>query len=130
MKVNVDAAPFKISSTCAAAVARDENGLFLRASSVVFSGVSDTEQLEALACRKALVLAVDLDLQQLRVAKCLNVVRNVHGARMGSYGQIIKEIKARMTNFTSIDIVHKGRESNVGMYGFRVRLMAFVTSSL
>jgi hypothetical protein len=30
-----------------------------------------------------------------------------------SYGQIIKEIKARMKDFTSVDIVHVGRKSNV-----------------
>jgi hypothetical protein len=32
---------------------------------------------------------------------------------MGSYGQIIKEINARMEDFTSVNIVHEGRESNV-----------------
>jgi hypothetical protein len=38
----------------------------------------------------------------------LNVVKNIHGAGMGSYGQIIKEINARMEEFTSVNIVHEG----------------------
>jgi hypothetical protein len=106
MKINVDAALSKISRIGAvAAVARNETGEFLGASAVVVAGFSDAEQLEAMACREALALAVASD--------CLNVVRNVHGAGMGSYGQIIKEIKARMVNFTSVDFVHEGRGSNV-----------------
>jgi ribonuclease HI len=115
MKVNVDAALSNTSSTGAAAVvARDENGMFLGASAVVFSSVLDAEQLEALACLEALAFTADLDLRRFRVASnFLNVVKNIHGVGMRSYGQIINEIKARMEDFTSDDIVHTGRESNV-----------------
>jgi hypothetical protein len=35
---------------------------------------------------------------------------------MGSYGEIIKEIKARMEDFTLVHIVHVGRRSNVDAY--------------
>jgi hypothetical protein len=44
----------------AAAVARDDNGMFLEASVVVMSGITDPEQLEALACQKSMSLASDL----------------------------------------------------------------------
>jgi ribonuclease HI len=115
MNINVDVALSKISRIGAvAAVARDETGKFLGASVVVVTGFSDAEQLEAMACREVLAHAADLDLLRFRVASdCLNVVRSVHGAGMGSYSQIIKEIKARMVNFTSVNFVHEGRESNV-----------------
>ena len=38
-----------------AAVARDDDGMFLGASVVVMSGITNPEQLEALACRKSIV---------------------------------------------------------------------------
>ncbi|TVU32538.1 hypothetical protein EJB05_24269, partial [Eragrostis curvula] len=106
VKINVDAVLSKISSTSAvAAITREGSGRFIGASAIV---------LEASACREALALAADLGLQNFRVASdCLNVVKNVHGPGMGIYGQIVKEIKARMASFTSVDLVHEGRESNV-----------------
>jgi hypothetical protein len=63
IKVNVDAALSKISRTSmVTTVARDETGKFLGASTIVVAGSSDMEQLEAMACREALVLAADLNL--------------------------------------------------------------------
>ena len=43
-----------------AAVARDDDGMFLGASVVVMAGITDPEQLEALACRKSMSLPSDL----------------------------------------------------------------------
>jgi hypothetical protein len=97
---------------CSALVLPD--GIFLGAWDIVFSSVSDAEQLEALACREALALVADLDLQLFKVSTdCLHVVKNIHGVGIGSYDQIIKEIKARMEDFTLVDIVQKVQESNV-----------------
>jgi hypothetical protein len=88
MKVNVDVVISKTSSTGTdAAVAMDENGMFLGASIVVFSSALDAKQLEVLAYREVVALAADLDLRRFRVANnYLNVVKNIHGAGMGSYG--------------------------------------------
>jgi hypothetical protein len=58
LKINVDTAIEK--STCrdsVAVVARDACGRFQRAAVVVFPGKTESETLEALACREAIALA-------------------------------------------------------------------------
>jgi ribonuclease HI len=61
-----------------AAVARDDTGLHLGASVVVFSGKTEAETLEALACREAVSLAKDINARKVRVASdCKNVVANL-----------------------------------------------------
>lgn len=97
MKLNVDAATSKASQiVAAAAVARDEHGRFLGASAIVISGLSDTEQLEVIACHEGLALASDLGFRKFRFASdCASMVKNIAGACMGDYGQIIMEIKAK-----------------------------------
>jgi hypothetical protein len=64
-KINVDAAVSKNHPSAAiAAVARDSEGSFFGASSVL-QGISDPETLEAMACREGLALASDLFLQRI-----------------------------------------------------------------
>jgi len=89
-KINMDAAKSKNSSSASvAAVARDISGLFLGASTVVFTGVSDPETLEILACREGLALASDLLISKARVASdCVNAVNSLQGEGMGQYGPI------------------------------------------
>ena len=80
-KMNVDAAKSKSSSSASvAAVARDISGLFLGASTVVFTSVSDPETLDVLACREGMALASDLLILKARVASdCVNAVNNLQG---------------------------------------------------
>jgi hypothetical protein len=60
-KINVDAAVRKQGRIGAlAAVCRSDDGLFLGASTIVLRGIVDPTILEALACREALALALDL----------------------------------------------------------------------
>lgn len=75
----MDAALSKNSKLVAvAAVARDNSGCYLGASTLVFAGMSDPEILEVLAWREGLALANDLLIQQARVASdCLNAVRSI-----------------------------------------------------
>jgi ribonuclease HI len=115
VKINVDAATSKNSSIGSiAAVARDANGSFLGASSVVMDGMSDPETLEAMACREGLTLGEDLLLRRVKLATdCLNVVNMINGEGRGSYGHIVQEIKARKTTFGKVDIVHEQRSANV-----------------
>jgi len=89
-KINMDAAKSKNSSSASvAAVARDISGFFLGASTVVFTGVSDPETLEILACREGLALASDLLISKARVASdCVNAVNSLQGEGMGQYGPI------------------------------------------
>ena len=50
------------------------------------TGISDSEQMEALPCRKGLTLATDLGLQKFRMAtNCANVVKNIREDGMRSY---------------------------------------------
>jgi len=145
MKVNVDAAVSKNAGRAsAAAVARDANGLFLGASAVVMTGMTDPETIEVLACREGVALAQDLLLSRIRLASdCSNAVGNIRtGAERGIYGAVIKEIKEMARGFQTIDFVHESRSSNIdahvlaksslfdayaGMCGFSIRRMAFVT---
>ena len=114
MKVNVDAALSKNSSTVTmAAVARNEAGRFQGASVVVMQGISDPETAEVMACREGLALASDLMLRKVRIATdCENAVRNMRGPGMGCHGHIIRELKEGMASFEKAEIVHESRASN------------------
>ena len=115
MKLNVDAATSKNSNlSTVAAVARGEHGDFLGASSVVLHGITNPEMLEAMACREGMSLAADLYFQSFRLATdCINVVRSLEGEGMGSYGQIVREIKARTADSREVQFAHEGRTTNV-----------------
>ncbi|WVZ50563.1 hypothetical protein U9M48_001805 [Paspalum notatum var. saurae] len=78
-KINVDATISENSNWVAiAAVARNEDGVYLGASVVVTEGTNNLETLEALACREGLFLASDLSLRRYRLASdCANVIRSV-----------------------------------------------------
>jgi hypothetical protein len=78
-KLNVDAATARDSRDGAVGVVcRLETGLFLGASMLKIQGVSDPVTLEAMACREALALAQDLNLQRVTVATdCLSVVNDL-----------------------------------------------------
>ncbi|KAK1647535.1 hypothetical protein QYE76_065340 [Lolium multiflorum] len=86
-KFNVDAAVAKNTGGGAqGVVCRSAGGVFLGASSLVVAGISDPAILEALACREALALAEDLNIQKMVVASdCLQVINNIHGDFGGSY---------------------------------------------
>jgi len=113
-KINVDAATSKNSASGSiAAVARDSSGVFLGASSVTVSGLSDPETLEVLACREGLALASDLLLQKVRLTSdCANAVRSIKGEAFGPYGHIVREITTTVVNFHKVEFVHERREAN------------------
>jgi hypothetical protein len=52
----------------AAVVARNDNGVFLGASAVVMLGITNLEQVEAVACQEGLSLASDLGIQSFTLA--------------------------------------------------------------
>jgi hypothetical protein len=43
---------------------------------------------------------------------CLSVTKAIHGEGLGLYGQLVKEIRARLTAFEYSDIMHESRSSN------------------
>ena len=79
VKINIDAALFKNTSTAsAAAIARDEDGRFMGASALVLQGIVDPEVVESIACREGMALASNLRADGLRLASdCLNIVKSI-----------------------------------------------------
>ncbi|KAK1614277.1 hypothetical protein QYE76_019794 [Lolium multiflorum] len=68
-KFNVDAVvPKNTGGGALGVVCRSAGGVFLGASALVVAGISDPAILEALACREALVLAEDFNIQKMVVA--------------------------------------------------------------
>jgi ribonuclease HI len=113
-KINVDAAISRTGSGGAVgAVCRSAEGIFLGATTLTVDGISDPTIMEALACREALALAADLNLQKLVVATdCLSVVKSMEQPFSGTYGMIIEEIKLTARNFTHAAFKHENRRSN------------------
>jgi hypothetical protein len=88
-------------------------GLFLGATTLTVDGISDPTIMEALACREALALAADLNLQKFVVATdCLSVVNNMEQPFRGAYSMIIDEIKLTARSFTHATFKHENRRSN------------------
>ena len=73
----------------------------------------EPDTVEAIACKEGLVLASDLVLRDFRLS-CDNtgVIRSIREGSMGSYGYIVKEIRARLREFNFVEFVHEGRQSN------------------
>jgi len=115
MKINVDAALAKNSTKVfAGAVAQDINGKFLGASTVILEGRMELDTVEAIMCKEGLALASNLVLRDFRLV-CDNarVIRSIQEGSMASYGHVVQEIRARSHEFSFVDFVHEGRQSNV-----------------
>ncbi|TVU19810.1 hypothetical protein EJB05_35982, partial [Eragrostis curvula] len=114
MKINVDAAISKnVGKATAAAIVRDEAGVFQGASVLVISGLLNPETMEAVACREGLALAADLGLRRFRMASdCLSVVKTIQRSGLGAYGHVVMEIKARAAAFECSEIMHESRTTN------------------
>ncbi|TVU09678.1 hypothetical protein EJB05_43168, partial [Eragrostis curvula] len=106
MKINVDEALAKNSSKLA-------TSLDIGASALVMEGISDPKMVEAMACWEGLALANDLMFQKFKLTTdCLNVVRSLQRTTMETYGNIVREIKARTANLAEVSFVHERREAN------------------
>jgi hypothetical protein len=82
-------------------------------SAVVFKGVSDPPTLEALACREALALAKDVDLNRLVIASdCKQVVSDIAAGTGGQYAAIVQEINIQRLDFQDVSYTFEGRNSN------------------
>jgi ribonuclease HI len=94
-------------------VYRSEAGLFLGASSLKIQGIADPPTLEAIACREAIALAQDLNLQQITVATdSSTVVNDMVRPYVGRYSTMIPEIKELLVPFSEITSRHENRASN------------------
>ncbi|KAK1611389.1 hypothetical protein QYE76_035062 [Lolium multiflorum] len=114
-KINVDAALSKSSKRASlAAIARNEAGAFLGASTMVMAGVDDPEVLEAMACREGMALAADLYLRRVKLASdCANVIKSINISDiLIAYGQVVREIRTTRVEFEHFDFVHEDMDSD------------------
>jgi hypothetical protein len=99
-KINIDAAMSKTSfGSVVGVVSRSENGDFMGASTLTVPGVpgvSDPATIKAIACREAMALAKDLQLQRVTVASdCLSVINTLKTEGFkGSFSMILDEVKS------------------------------------
>uniref|UniRef100_A0A453ANK3 RNase H type-1 domain-containing protein n=1 Tax=Aegilops tauschii subsp. strangulata TaxID=200361 RepID=A0A453ANK3_AEGTS len=96
-----------------AAVCRDQFGMYLGSSAVVFQGINDPLILETYACREALALADDLAVQTICVASdCQGVVNDINKGTGGPNAAIVHEILTRCESFSSFSFIHERRNFN------------------
>jgi hypothetical protein len=90
IKVNVDAAVSKnIARGAVVAVAREHDGRFIGALTLIYPSHSDPENLEALPWREGVDLAREIYARRVFLASdCLNVVRSLQEGTKGVYVHI------------------------------------------
>lgn len=112
-KFNVDAAISAHNGRgSAAVVCRDERGMYLGASAMVYA-ITDPPTLETLACREALSLALDLDEHHLLIASDYqSVIKDIEERTGGRNAAIVKEITARRVDFEACKFQFESRRSN------------------
>jgi hypothetical protein len=82
-------------------------------SAIVSPGVLDPATLEALACREALALMVDLSYRRFLVASdCKQVIADIVNGTGGKYAAIVREISMSRSTFDDVIFKFKGRRSN------------------
>jgi hypothetical protein len=80
---------------------------------VVYPGRMDAETLEALACREAVSLALDVGARRVKVASdCSNVIASLEQGTLGVYAHIIQDINESRCRFDVLSFVHERRLSN------------------
>jgi ribonuclease HI len=96
-----------------AAIARSSDGVFLGASALIYTGVTETETLEALGCKEACDLARDIYASRVRVASdCKMVVQNLEQGTRGVYFHIITEIIEARQFFDFLEFKFQSRKLN------------------
>src|SRR4051812_25611617 len=80
---------------------------------MVFIDIYNPATLEALTCRKALALALDLSLNRVVIAyDCKSMVGEIKNCIEGRYSTIIKEIHAQSRYFSSCEFIFRSRSLN------------------
>ena len=80
-----------------------------------FPSVADPEQAELLACRRAVVLAKDLNKGQVELeSDCLNVVLKLQRTEkdLSAHGPLVEEIKDLLHGFVRSSVKHVRRSCN------------------
>jgi hypothetical protein len=95
VRLNVDAAMAKTTTGgVVGVVCRSALGEFMGASALTIPGITDPAVMEALACREAMALAKDLNLQNIMVATdCLSVITAMEQPYAGRFSMVHNEVK-------------------------------------
>ena len=96
------------------AVCRDSQGHYLGSKAMKIPGMNDPATLEALACREAMALALDLGLTHVEIA-CDNkgVVGDINQRIGGNYVAVVKEINPTLNQFYQCTFIFEGRGINL-----------------
>lgn len=95
------------------AVCMDYDGNYLGASAIRCACVTDTVTLEALACREALALTLDMSLSHAVIASdCKGVVQDINQGIGGMYASIVKEVNATSELLQHCTFIFEGRGTN------------------
>jgi hypothetical protein len=109
--LNIDTAVYNTNNHGAVGVVcrgRGRDDLFLGASMMIVVGITDPVTLEAMACKEALALPSDLNLQRFAIASdCLQVINNLKDTYEGSYSMITSEIQARSKDINDVRFKHE-----------------------
>jgi ribonuclease HI len=83
------------------------------ASTLTVDGITSPIVLEALACREALALALDINASRLTiVTDFLAIVNDLSRQFAGSYNMVLEEIKETSNFFELVKFRHENRASN------------------
>ena len=115
-KINFDAAVFKpLNLAGIEVVIRDWRGEVMTALSMPIALASTIADLEALACRRAVMFAVEKDLQNVIFKEDSASVINIsqESPVLNSYGDIVDDIRSLVSIFQSLKFVFVHRSCNV-----------------
>ena len=115
-KVNFDGATFPdIAATGLGVVVRDLEGLVIAALSERIHLPPTVATLEALACRRSIVFAIELGLQDVVFEGDSEVIFKLLTAKqpcMSAFGHIIEESRSLASTFRSATFTHTKRQGN------------------
>jgi ribonuclease HI len=114
-KINVDASMAKTTTGGVVGdVCRSADGVFLDASSLTAHGITNPATMEAIACREAIALAQDLQLNRITVASdYLTVINALRQPFYGFFSMVLDEVKSNAAQLEKVTFRHENRSSNI-----------------
>lgn len=102
------------TKSAAAAILRDDEGMFLGAPVLVIDGVLDPSCVEVVACREGLCLLQDIQRGPAIIASdCAGAIRGIEGGSKGESETIIKEVQVILSGMGDVKFCHERRECNI-----------------
>ena len=95
-------------------IARDHNGVFVRAGGTRYDGVLDPLFIEVLACRDVINMALDMGVQKVVLeTDCQEIQRLWELPQKSSCFHLIMEMKNLSSFFQGFELRFAGRQSNM-----------------